>query len=204
MNKIELTYFDFDGGRAEPTRIAMYIAGVEFEDHRISFAQFAEMRESTPLNAVPVILINDVVHTQCDAMNRYYGKQADLYPDDAWQAFICDEVMGVIEDSMNALGKTFGLQGEELKVARENFAKDGLTRALTLLATRLNAAGGKYFASNKLTVADLKVFSWIRSLKSGVMDHIPLDLCDRVAPVLIEHMKTIEAEPDVKSYYASR
>lgn len=36
MPKIVLTYFDFDGGRGEPARLALRIGGVEFEDRRIA------------------------------------------------------------------------------------------------------------------------------------------------------------------------
>ena len=35
MSKVKLTYFDFDGGRGEPIRIALSIGGIDFEDHRI-------------------------------------------------------------------------------------------------------------------------------------------------------------------------
>ena len=120
MDKIILTYFDFDGGRAEPTRIAMSIAGVEFEDCRISFSEFGEMRAGTPLNAVPIVKINSVAYTQSNAMNRYFGKLAGLYPSDPWQAFLCDEVLGIVEDAFYALGRTLGMQGDELKAARDN------------------------------------------------------------------------------------
>ena len=55
---------------------------------------------------------------------------------------------------------------------------------LTRLQERLEAQGGLYFAGNRLSVADLKVFVWIGHLKSGKLDHIPTDLPDRVAPKL--------------------
>ena len=41
MSRIKLTYFDFDGGRAEPTRLALSIAGIAFEDERLSFQQIS-------------------------------------------------------------------------------------------------------------------------------------------------------------------
>ena len=204
MNKIKLTYFDIDGGRAEPTRIAMSIAGIDFEDRRISFSEFGRMRAGMPLSAVPTLEIDGIVYTQSNAMNRYFGKQAGLYPEDPWQAFLCDEVMGALEDVMHATVRTFGLQGEELKSARQRLVDETFTKCLELLRARLEAAGGRYFSDDRLTVADLKVFVWIRALKSGVLDHVPPDLTDRVAPKLVEHMERVAAEPGVASYYAGK
>jgi prostaglandin-H2 D-isomerase / glutathione transferase len=42
----------------------------------------------------------------------------------------------------------------------------------------------------------------MRQLKSGVLDHVPADLPDRIAPKLIEHYERIKNEPGVKAYYA--
>lgn len=204
MSKIKLTYFDIDGGRAEPTRIAMSIAGIDFEDCRVSFAQFREMRAGTPLGALPVVEIDGVVYTQSNAMNRYFGKQAGLYPSDPWQAFLCDEILEITEDATSALSRTFGLQGEELERARAELTNGMYTRCLELLDARLEAAGGGYFADNRLTVADLKVYLWIKRLKSGDLDHVPADLPDRIAPRLVRHMQRIDAEPGVAAYYAGR
>ena len=203
MSKIKLTYFDINGGRAEPIRIAMSIGGIDFLDHRISFSEFEQMRASTPLNAVPTLEINDSVYTQSNAMSRYFGKQAGLYPEDSWQAFKCDEIMEALEDVLHFTVRTFGLQGEELKAVRQKLADETLTKYLKFLNARLDAAGGKYFADGRLTVADLKVFVWIRGLKSGVLDHVPPDLTDRVAPQLVQHMERVAAQPGVTAYYAS-
>jgi glutathione S-transferase len=65
-------------------------------------------------------------------------------------------------------------------------------------------AGGEYFADNRLTVADLKVFQWIRWLRSGALDHIPKDLVDRVAPQLVKHFERVASHPKVAEYYTRR
>ena len=58
------------------------------------------------------------------------------------------------------------------------------------------------FAADRLSVADLKVFVWIRHLRSGALDHVPTDLPDRVAPKLFEHYERVKNDPRVKAYYA--
>tara|TARA_B110000483_G_scaffold88856_1_gene109643 strand:+ start:24184 stop:24801 length:618 start_codon:yes stop_codon:yes gene_type:complete len=202
MSDIKLTYFDFHGGRGESVRMALTIGGIAFEDIRISFQQFGELRKSFPLNAVPTMKIGGVVHTQSNAMTRYAGKLTGLYPDDLWQAFLCDEVLGIIEDTLNAMTKTFGLEGDEMKAAREKLVEGPYTRVLQLLDTRLQAAGGEHFADGRLTVADLKVFVLLRSLHAGILDHVPTDLTSQVAPKLVEFMNQVAAEPRVASYIA--
>jgi glutathione S-transferase len=204
MNKIKLTYFDIDGGRAEPVRIAMSIGNIEFEDDRISFAEFGVMRGGTPLNAVPIVEIDGVVYTQSDAMCRYFGKLAGLYPADPWRAFLCDEVIDTVDDALVATIRTFGLEDESLKAAREDLAGGTFTRCLKLLESRLDAEGGDYFSGDALTIADIKTFVWTRSLASGILDHIPTGLVASVAPRLEDHRERIAAEPGVVAYYKKR
>lgn len=182
----------------------MSIAGIEFEDHRISFPQFQEMRAGTPLNALPTVEINGTEYTQSNAMTRYFGKRAGLYPSDPWQAFLCDEILDIMEDATSAISPSFGLQGEELKKARTELCDGMYTRCLKLLDRRLQAAGGEYFADHRFTVADLKVYLWTRRLKSGGLDYVPTDLPDRIAPRLVQHMERVAGQPGVAAYYAAR
>lgn len=204
MTSYKLTYFDFDGGRAEPIRIAFHAAGIDFEDHRISFPEFGEMRRTTRFSSVPVLEIDGAAITQSNAMCRYIGKLAGLYPEDGLQALYCDEAMGAIEDLLHYVVHTFGLEGEELKVAREKLVDGWLSIYLRGLQELLTRGGGEYFADSRMTVADLKVYMQTKSLLSGTLDHVPADIVQRLAPGLVAHAERIENDPRVVAYYASR
>ena len=203
MTSYKLTYFDFDGGRAEPIRIAFHAAGIEFEDDRLSFQEFGEMRKNTRFNSPPVLEIDGNQVTQTNALCRYVGKMAGLYPADDVQALYCDEVLDALEDLLHKIVPTFGLKGEELQAARANLVDGWLTTHLRGLSELL-ARGGEYFAGDGLTMADLKAFVQVRSLRAGTLDHVPADLVDRLAPGLVEHQERVAADPRVVAYYASR
>lgn len=202
MPHIKLSYFDMNGGRAEPVRLALAIGGIAFEDHRFSFAEFADVRKTAPFGQVPVLLVDGVQVTQCDAMLRYAGKLSGLYPSDAFQALRCDEVAYVVEEATAKLGPTFRLTGEAQKAARTALVEGSMPVYLKWLQTQLLGQGGEYFVENRLTVADLKVFIDVRGLNSGRLDHIPKDLVEQVAPALNAHANRIANLPAVLAYYA--
>ena len=115
MPNYKLSYFDFDGGRAEAIRIALHSGNIPFDDHRISFKQFAEFRTHTTFTSIPVLEIDGQMVTQTNAILSYIGKQTHLYPTDDLQALYCEEVMSAIEDLSHHLSITFGLKDEVLK-----------------------------------------------------------------------------------------
>ena len=205
MPKLELSYFDFHGGRGEPARLALYIGGIDFEDNRLGFAEWSKLKPSTPFGSMPLLEVDGQLLTQCNAINRYVGKLAGLYPEDRWQAALCDEVMDVVEDITHKLTPTFMMKDEaEKKAARQALADGPISLYLKAVAGLLQQHGGQYFADAQLTVADLKVFGWIRHLRSGKLDHVPTDLPDRVAPALVQHHDRIAAHPKIAQYYAAR
>ncbi len=203
MPQLKLTYFDFHGGRAEPVRLALHLGGIAFEDHRFTFAGFAEVRKSTPLGQVPTLMVNGEQVTQCDSILRYAGKLASLYPTDPYQALLCDEVMYVVEEASVNLGPSFRMTGEAQRHARASLVNGSMPVYLAWLQRQLISHGGNYFADNRLTIADLKVFVDVRGLNSGRLDHIPTDLVESVAPALNVHVQRIAQHPAVAQYYAS-
>ncbi len=202
MTQLTLTYFDIHGGRAEAARLALHLGGIVFEDKRFGFAEFAEVRKTTPLGQVPVLHVDGVQVTQSDAILRYAGKLSGLYPTDAFQALLCDEVLDAVEDVNEKMGATYGLTGDALKVARTALVTGALPKYLVWLNEQLTAHGGEYFADARLTIADLKVFTFLRALNSGHLDHVPTDLVTTTAPRLTEHLERIAQTPAVAKYYA--
>jgi prostaglandin-H2 D-isomerase / glutathione transferase len=204
MPKLKLTYFDFDGGRGEPARLALVLGNVAFEDHRIPGPEWPKHRDRMPFRAMPVLEVDGKVITQSNTINRYVGRLAGLYPKDEWQAALCDEVMDAAEDIGSRIGATIALDDAGKRKAREALVADALPRHLEQLEARLKAAGGEWFAERRLTVADLKVYGLVRWLRAGVLDHIPKDLVDRLAPSLVKHAERVAAHPKIAEYYGKR
>jgi hypothetical protein len=55
-----------------------------------------------------------------------------------------------------------------------------------------------------MTVADLKVFLWVRFLRSGNLDHVPSDLPERHAAGLVALANGVANDDRVSAYYAMR
>jgi glutathione S-transferase len=204
MSTLKLTYFDFSGGRAEPARLAMHLGGIPFEDIRFAFSEFPEVRKSTPLNQVPVLEVDGVKITQSDAITRYVGKLAGLYPEDPMQALLCDEIMGALEDLTIKIAATFGLDEAALKAAREALVADAIPRYLRWLQHQLDSHGGQFLADHRLTIADLKAISVLGWLASGKLDHIPATVVETLAPSLKTYADRIAATPAIATYYTAR
>ena len=202
MTQFKLIYFDFDGGRAESIRLAFHFGGIDFEDVRLKFPEFREAQPSFRFHALPVLEIDSQPITQSNAQLRYVGKLAGLYPTDDLQALFCDEAMGAVEDVGHAVGKTFGLEGDALKQAREEFVQGRLATYIKGLNELLARGGGQFFADGRITVADLKVFVETRTLAKGTLDHVPTNIVEELAPALAEHRERIANDPRVVAYYA--
>jgi glutathione S-transferase len=202
MTRFKLTYFDIDGGRGEPIRLAFHIGDIEFEDVRLTFSEFRDVRRSYPFLALPVLEIDGQPVSQSNSLARYVGKLAGLYPADDLQALYCDEAMDAGEDLSHAIGNTFGLKDAELKTAREELVRGPISTFIRGLDGLLARGGGQYFADGRLTVADLKVFVQTRALAKGVLDHVPTDIVEGLAPSLVEHRDRISNDPRIAAYYA--
>ena len=98
MPKLKLTYFDFDGGRGEAVRLALVLGKVAFEDDRVTFEKWQQIKSQQPYGALPVLYVDGAPVAQSNAIVRYVGKLTDMYPSDPLQAAFCDEILETVEE----------------------------------------------------------------------------------------------------------
>ncbi|HSG01265.1 MAG TPA: glutathione S-transferase N-terminal domain-containing protein, partial [Vicinamibacterales bacterium] len=55
MTRPRLIYFDAPVSRGEECRLALHLAGIDFEDVRIDHAAWAAMKEQMPYGGLPVL-----------------------------------------------------------------------------------------------------------------------------------------------------
>jgi glutathione S-transferase len=198
---IKLVYFDYRGGRGEPARIALSIAGIPFEDERIQHSDWPALKPATPFGGLPMLQVGSERISQSNAINRYVGRITGLYPEDPWQAAQCDEVSDAVETLSDAIAPSYRMTGDEQKRERERLLDQVIPLYLKGFDRLLAERGSEWFAAGRFTIADLKVSDLVRSLGSGRLDHIPTDTVDRIAPALVAHRKRVLAQPGVRAYY---
>jgi glutathione S-transferase len=221
MTKIKLTYFDIEGA-AEPTRLALALAGQEFEDVRVSFADWKDLKPKTPYGQLPLMNIDDgPVQTQSGAMLRWVGTACSetLYPRD--KVYAIEEAMGVVGDLISAFqpclymamspqkyGRPEGFQtteeGKELiKTMRENFVKNDLPNFLGRIEGLLEKGGTQWIAgTDEPTIADCFAIPQLRNLTRGYLDHIdPKSL--ETHPKVMEYVKRFCDLPQIKGRYST-
>ena len=98
--EMELIYFDFTG-RAEPIRIMLHAAGIDFLDTRIDGKDWQAIKPTMPLGFVPVLKIGGREYSQSAALMRFAAKKSGCYPTDDIQALVVDEVMDSINELMS-------------------------------------------------------------------------------------------------------
>lgn len=200
MPQLKLSYFDIPGGRGEPARMALEMAAIPYEDDRIPWSEWTGRKAKMPYGAVPVLEVDGKQLAQSNAINRYVGKLAGLYPEDPWQAALCDELMECAEELGARVAATAGLRADALRSARLEMANGVITAFLAQFELRLAQAGGRWFCDGRLTMADLRVVMLLRPLMAGALEHLPADLPQRVAPALVGHSEWVRTEPRVAAY----
>ena len=218
-SSIKLTYFNIEGV-VEPTRCALKIAGIPFEDARIKFQEWNELKPTTPFGALPFIEIDGGEKiAQSDAILRYAGKLGGLYPLDPREALEVDEVVDFCVDVAQSLAPSVlvGMgrgdaaklspkqRAAKVKTMREDLCKpENLPKLLGCLEAKLAKTGTGYFVGSSPTIADCAVLGRVsRRLSSGILDHIPKAIVDDF-PLLAAHKKRMESIPALAAHYAKK
>lgn len=176
MAKPKVTYFDFPGSRGEEVRLALWIAGVDFDDNRVSTSSWLELKPKTPFGSLPVLEIEGRQPlAQVNAILVFIGRMHDLHPKDNWEAAQHEALMGAVEDlRANVIPATRIKDPEASLAARKELANNYLPQWGRNIERRLGS--GPFVAGDKISVADIKLYLGVRWFTSGGVDHVPKDV----------------------------
>jgi prostaglandin-H2 D-isomerase / glutathione transferase len=199
MDKPRLIYFDFAGSRGEECRMALHLAGVDFEDIRIQAKDWPAMKAAAPFGALPVLeMPGRAPLAHSNAILVFIGRKHRLHPADAFEAAHHESLMCAVEDLRHAISPTLRITDPEQKrAAREMLAANELRTWGSQVERQLG--GGPFVAGATLQVVDLKLYMMTRWLASGVLDHIPTSVLDHCPKLLALHA-AVASYPMVQSW----
>jgi prostaglandin-H2 D-isomerase / glutathione transferase len=200
MTKPRLTYFDQPSSRGEECRLALVLAGVEFEDNRIPRSAWAALKPTTPFGSLPIFEVaGKPPVSQSNAILGYIGRTHGLLPADAWEAMRLESLLSAAEDLRHAISRTFGIEDAGELVRRRHELVEG---PIKVWATSMEKQiVGPFAGGADISVADVKVFIMVGWLKKGVLDHVPPDV---LAPYerLERLFAAVKDHPKVVAWYA--
>lgn len=219
--KLKLTYFNIEGA-AERVRLALVLAGLPFEDERIQFPQWVEMKKTSKYGQLPLLTVNDgAAIPQSLAMMMVAVDHAEfLFPQNLKERLKVTEVLGLAGDFEKSwtpslyigmrptiFGYEEGSQGttagkERTKKLRQTFVAGDLKKFLGYYTNLLNETGA-FFCGDKPTLADCYILPQLRAFQKGHIDHVPTD-CLEDFPVVKQWIARMMAVPQVKEWYEKR
>jgi glutathione S-transferase len=200
MAKPRLIYFDAPVSRGEECRLALHLAGVDFEDVRIKFEAWPALKPQTPYGAMPIYeLPGRPALAQTNAILVLIGRAHGLHPADEFEAARHEAMMQHVEDLRANVGPTLRMADDGKKAAREALVAGYMPGWAQ--AAEKNITGAPFFGGEKINVVDLKLHMAVRWFVGGKVDHIPATIFAGY-PKLMRVHDAVRDHPGVKSWYA--
>lgn len=209
--RYKLTYFDLRG-RAEPTRIALAYAGVDYDDVRISWenrleGEWSEIKNSGkfPFGTVPILEVDGETLSQSMAILRFVAKRHGLAPsEDIQQAkaeMFAEEVYRLENAYIRALLNT---DLEQQKEQMNQFNKETVPKASEYLEKLLDKNYGDevYCVGKKLSFADICVFAFFNTYVGHGEPAVPAAL--EKFPRLRVLYEKVRDEPRIEEWLKKR
>lgn len=173
LDRAKLTYFDFSGSRGEDCRLALHVAGVPFEDHRIGRDAWLEMKPTSPFGSLPILETSGHPPlAQTNAILQFVGRLYDLHPSDPFEAARHEAIMAHVEDLRGKVGPMLRISEPEAKKAARTELRESFLPTWAGFAEKA-ITKTPYFGGDAIQVADIKLYMAVRWFESGVVDDIP-------------------------------
>ena len=185
MAKVTITYFDARA-RIEPIRVLLEELAIPYEDKRLSFDEWVEMKSETPFGALPSYRNGNEEIFQSHAIIRHLARVHDLYGETESDRIRCDMAEEAISDLNELVGKAPWRNNFENE--RAGFVANELSPMLGGLERFLksNRAPEGFWVGSSLTFVDLIAFAVLdctaTMFPEALGQHVILDdFCTRMS-----------------------
>nr|QED40976.1 glutathione S-transferase [Matsumurasca onukii] len=162
--KYKVTYFPIMG-LGEPIRFLLAYMGEDFEDCRVKWGEWPDIKPNTPWGKMPILEIEGKAGvTQSQAVTRFLARQAGLCGDGAWEDLKIDEIVSVVDELRGELAKYYYERDEERKASLK---EPVLTQTVPFYMKKINTL----IQENKGYLANGK-FSWADVFFAAISDHM--------------------------------
>jgi glutathione S-transferase len=201
MARLRVTYFDFPGSRGEEVRLALAIAGVEFDDNRIDRETLRNLKPDLPFGTIPTLEVpGHGTIGQTNAILRFIGRRHGLHPEEPFEAARHDSLMDAAEELRSRIMPTTNIHDvDEKRAARKKLATDYLPQWGRCVDRFIGR--GPFVGGDRPSVADIKLYMINKWISDGNIDDIPADLFDPCTK-LKAVANGIRNHPAVLAWYA--
>jgi len=203
MAQYKLTYFQLRG-KAEAIRMTFSVAGVEFEDVRVSIDEWvSKLKHSgiSPSGVLPVLEFDGKVLTESKAILSYVAKEFNLAPEGNFQQAQADMLAHMIGDLENMLNAGSELEDPEKKEKALKTASEEVIPGKCAYFEKFLVANSKqgFFIGDTLTYADIVVFTFLNSYYlQGNAEGIPEQL--KKYPTLSAWYELVRTQPKIQQW----
>nr|ABO26603.1 sigma class glutathione-s-transferase 2 [Haliotis discus discus] len=197
MPTYKLRYFNARGF-GEVSRLLFALAGQEYEDVRFTQETWPAEKPNTPLGQMPVLDVDGQSFGQSSAISRFLARRFNFYGQGDVQALQVDQVLGIIQDIINALIKAYYEKDEERKAqALKENKEEKMPLYFGMLEKLLERNGSTgFFVGNSITLADVSVFDIYDKAKPMVdLDKFPL---------VKKSVDNVASNPKIKTWIEKR
>ncbi len=200
MTKPKLTYFDAPVSRGEECRLALHLAGIDFEDVRVKPADWPALKPQTPYGGMPILeWPGHLPLAHSNAILLLIGRRHGLHPTDDFEAARHEGMMQHVEDLRAVVAPTLRMGDAEKKTARMALV-EGFLPTWGQAAER-NITGEPFFGGATIQVVDLKLYMAVRWFAGGKVDYIPATIFAGFPKLTAVH-DAVRDHPAVQSWYA--
>lgn len=150
-------YFDLYG-RGEPIRMALWYAKIPFDDNRLAFNEFAEMKAQMPYGQLPALEFPDGSFlAQSDSILKYIGEKYSLRPKDPFQNALADSIaQHTWQDVLQKVGAKIFSQSPERDEELQEAINTYIPGWFKKVAERL-PENARFLTGDELTIYDFTV-----------------------------------------------